>query len=61
VHCPNGDDETGDCKKKRCKEDQFMCKNGECISLKGRCNSHFDCTDQSDEEHCEIPKCKNGN
>ncbi|XP_077255886.1 putative vitellogenin receptor yl [Temnothorax americanus] len=60
AHCPNGEDETIDCKEKgkRCKEDQFMCKNGECISSKGRCNSHFDCADQSDEENCKKPKCR---
>lgn len=62
MHCPNGEDETKDCEKKgNCKEDQFTCSNNECISLKDRCNSHFDCTDQSDEENCDKPKCENGN
>ncbi|NP_001291525.1 vitellogenin receptor precursor [Solenopsis invicta] len=58
-NCPNGEDETSECRiKGRCKENQFMCKNGDCIRLKDRCNSRYDCTDQSDEQNCEKPKCK---
>ncbi|KAG5309863.1 VGR protein, partial [Acromyrmex insinuator] len=58
VHCPNGEDETIDChKNKKCKKDEFTCTNGECVSIKNRCNWHYDCTDQSDEENCVKPKC----
>ncbi|XP_011694235.1 PREDICTED: vitellogenin receptor-like [Wasmannia auropunctata] len=54
IHCPNGEDETVNChEKQKCKEDDFMCKNGECINSKDRCNSHYDCADQSDEEDCK--------
>ncbi|KYN07112.1 Vitellogenin receptor, partial [Cyphomyrmex costatus] len=58
AHCPNGEDETMDChKREKCKENEFTCTNGECISIKSRCNWHYDCTDQSDEENCIKPKC----
>ncbi|XP_012532761.2 vitellogenin receptor [Monomorium pharaonis] len=58
MHCPNGEDETKNCAERgRCKENQFMCKNGDCISLKDHCNSHYDCIDQSDEDNCEKSKC----
>ncbi|XP_011863854.1 PREDICTED: vitellogenin receptor isoform X2 [Vollenhovia emeryi] len=62
VNCPSGEDETIDCKKKQggCKEDEFTCKNGECIRSKDRCNSYFNCADRSDEENCEHPKCTSG-
>ncbi|XP_015434155.1 PREDICTED: vitellogenin receptor [Dufourea novaeangliae] len=59
--CPNGEDESSICdefKVSNCKEDnQFQCKNGECISMNGRCNSHYECSDQSDEEGCDKKEC----
>ncbi|XP_010643952.1 enteropeptidase [Fukomys damarensis] len=35
-----------------CKEDEFQCKNGECIPLVNLCDSHPHCGDGSDEAHC---------
>ena len=37
-----------------CKDDQFNCKNGKCISLTQRCNEKKDCSDNSDEEECSY-------
>ncbi|XP_033360743.1 vitellogenin receptor isoform X1 [Bombus vosnesenskii] len=59
--CPNGEDESSICDEhhwSRCKhEDQFQCKNGDCISKTKRCNSHYDCVDRSDEEGCDKKEC----
>uniref|UniRef100_A0A3B3E196 Low-density lipoprotein receptor-related protein 2 n=1 Tax=Oryzias melastigma TaxID=30732 RepID=A0A3B3E196_ORYME len=34
---------------KRCKPEQFTCMNGNCISLRWKCDGHNDCQDNSDE------------
>ena len=36
----------------KCKDDQFTCNNGICVSMYKRCNGLFDCPDESDEFHC---------
>jgi len=61
--CPNGEDEgRKHCEKKgKCLDNEFKCKNGQCIKSTDRCNRRFDCGDQSDEENCEIKNCKSGN
>lgn len=35
-----------------CKEDNFQCKNGECVPLVNLCDSFPHCKDGSDEAHC---------
>ncbi|KOX76539.1 Vitellogenin receptor [Melipona quadrifasciata] len=59
--CPNGEDESSICDEyhwSKCKhQDQFQCKNGECISKTKRCNSYYDCADWSDEEGCDKKEC----
>ena len=37
-----------------CDDEEFPCKNGECISLASRCNILNDCSDQSDEQNCNL-------
>ena len=37
-----------------CSEDEFLCNNGECIPMARRCNIEKDCSDQSDEQNCNI-------
>ncbi|XP_020287801.1 vitellogenin receptor [Pseudomyrmex gracilis] len=56
--CPSNEDEAHNCEQSdnTCAHGQFKCKNGECVSLKSRCNSQFDCHDKSDEEDCVFPK-----
>ncbi|XP_049821429.1 modular serine protease-like isoform X2 [Aethina tumida] len=39
-------------------QDQFQCKNNECIDFKYECNGRVDCTDYSDETpHCSSQFC----
>ena len=35
-----------------CEENEFKCKNGECIRKKWRCDKVIDCQDKSDEDDC---------
>ena len=35
-----------------CAENEFTCKNGQCILAKWRCDVEADCMDTSDEEDC---------
>jgi len=60
--CPNGEDEgKKHCEEKwKCLDNEFKCKNGQCISQRHHCNGIFDCGDRSDEENCEK-NCKIGN
>lgn len=37
-----------------CNEREYMCDDGECISLDARCDDKDDCTDESDEDNCSI-------
>lgn len=37
-----------------CGDDEFPCRNGECIPLASRCNILNDCSDQSDERNCNL-------
>lgn len=60
--CPNGEDEPDGCREAgNCEKDKFMCKNGQCINKKDRCNWHFDCADKSDEDDCKTIPCQKGN
>lgn len=54
--CPKGEDEE-DCEFDVCKQDQFRCGNGQCISEAKKCDFNFDCADRSDEMSC-INKCR---
>merc|ERR1719195_293387 len=37
------------------KGDMYRCKDGPCIHQVGLCNHVCDCSDMSDEVHCEVP------
>ncbi|KAL5273419.1 hypothetical protein ACFFRR_000257 [Megaselia abdita] len=57
--CPGGDDESS-CPKITCRDDQFQCKDQQCIPGDLTCNGVEDCKDGSDELQCEmarITKC----
>ena len=38
----------------RCKEDQFTCDLGTCVSLDHQCDQKDDCEDQSNENNCSL-------
>lgn len=40
----------------RCSEDQFTCKNSDCISVNQRCDGTRHCRDGSDELNCAFNK-----
>lgn len=46
--CGDGSDEVN-CPKQRCKEDDFKCNDGTCITQKWKCDGDPDCPDASDE------------
>ena len=64
--CNDGSDEANcdyskDDVKATCKEDEFQCYSGECISLHLACNNHPDCHDSSDEhDDCSSSCLDNG-
>ena len=35
-----------------CKQNEYMCNNGQCIPSHWRCDGHNDCIDYSDEDNC---------
>ena len=43
-----------------CRNDQFTCNNGQCVSMAERCNQLPNCRDGSDERNCKILVLKEG-
>ena len=37
-----------------CAENEFTCKNGQCLPMVRRCNQIVDCEDKTDEDNCVI-------
>ena len=37
-----------------CSKDNFQCANGQCVDLRQRCDSDFNCLDHSDERGCKC-------
>ncbi|GFS06897.1 low-density lipoprotein receptor-related protein 2 [Elysia marginata] len=37
----------------------FRCDDGQCIPYDIVCNKNPDCSDESDEQHCNINECRN--
>lgn len=53
----DGDDiEPEDYDNERCTDDQFTCKNLQCINLDQRCDGTRHCNDGSDELNCTFNK-----
>ncbi|XP_072338994.1 low-density lipoprotein receptor-related protein 8-like isoform X4 [Scyliorhinus torazame] len=40
-----------------CSENEFLCRNGHCVSAAMLCNGIDDCNDQSDERNCSVAAC----
>ena len=36
-----------------CNETSYPCHNGLCIPMKNKCDTNYDCSDNSDEEDCD--------
>ena len=43
-----------------CREKQFTCDDGQCVSINQRCDQLPDCRDESDEQNCNILVLKEG-
>ena len=43
-----------------CKDGEFTCNDGKCITLKYRCDLKYDCYDHSDEYNCKLVKLPQG-
>ena len=37
-----------------CRDEEFTCKNGDCVPMETRCDGKVDCEDTSDEEDCTL-------
>ncbi|XP_055910424.1 putative vitellogenin receptor [Eupeodes corollae] len=44
-----------------CEEGEFECKDGSCVPSDKVCDSHRDCTDNSDERDCDFKLCRKPN
>ena len=56
----NGEEYTIELKMSGCREKQFTCNDGQCVSINQRCDQLTDCRDESDEHHCNILILKDG-
>ena len=36
----------------KCKSNEFMCEDGECVDGRYKCDGQIDCFDESDEANC---------
>ena len=43
-----------------CKDNEFTCSDGQCVSMLKRCNQLPNCRDESDERNCQILVLKDG-
>ena len=48
--------EPEDYESEKCSQDQYTCKNLQCITLDQRCDDIFHCNDGSDEDNCTLSK-----
>ena len=39
-----------------CKQNEFICKSGDCVNMKHRCDRNYQCKDLSDERNCTFVK-----
>ena len=52
--CSHGQPYLSQLKLSHCRDGQFTCNDGQCVSMKQRCDQIPDCRDKSDEENCNI-------
>ena len=53
-YCNEGQPYTAKLKLTACKDDEFTCHDGLCVSMTKRCDQMFDCRDYSDEMGCQM-------
>ena len=58
--CGLGQPYTKQLKLSFCREDQFTCNSGQCVRMEDRCDQLADCTDESDEEDCQLLLLRKG-
>ena len=52
--CNDGESYTSVMTFSACTDDQFTCKEGNCVEMKRRCDGKIDCFDKTDEMECEL-------
>ena len=58
--CNKGEPYKTDLKLTGCKDDEFTCSDGQCISINERCDQLISCANKSDEVNCQLLKLKDG-
>ena len=53
-HCNEGRPYTALLKLTACKDSEFTCYDGICVPMENRCDQTSDCSDNSDEEDCQM-------
>ena len=58
--CSSGTEYVTELKMSGCKDNEFTCNDGQCVSMAERCNQLPKCRDESDERNCQILVLKQG-
>ena len=53
-HCGEGKPYTAILKLTGCRDGEFTCSDGQCISMQQRCDQIIHCRDESDEDSCKL-------
>ena len=59
-NCNNGKPYEAVLKLTGCREDQFTCQDGQCISMNKRCDQVSNCRDKTDEQNCKLVVVETG-
>ena len=59
-NCGTGAEYVTELKMSGCRDGEFTCNDGQCVSMNERCNQLPNCRDESDERNCQILVLKEG-